>query len=158
MIFLARFWPVFAVAALLGLLTWWAHVALDRADQRGYDRATGEMQISIAAANAKGRSDEQAAQARANEVDREHQKAITDLVAKYAARPVPAVRLCPPAARQVHLPSAPAAASVDTAGAGRDGLPGAVAPDIGPQLEQLVRVADEQTERLISCQAFINAR
>lgn len=148
---LLRYWPAAAaILVLAGLFAYHRH-AIGNADKAGYERAVAKMQNDIANANAKARSDEQAAQNRANEVDRAHQKQIADIAARYAARPIPAVRVCRPA-RQVRVPAATTAAAIDHGPADAGGLPGR---DIGPDLERIARAADEQTARLIACQAFI---
>jgi len=154
--FLLRYGRVLAIAALVaGLLALYS-CQIDKAEQRGYDRARAEMAGQVQLANAAAAAAEQSTRNRVREVDNAHQKALADLDARYAASRLPTVRLCKPtqAGSRSELPKTARPAGRDTGAASGDGLSGR---DIGPDLERIARAADEQTQRLIACQAYVNS-
>lgn len=137
-----------AVVALFASLWYLLH----HADQRGYERAQGEYAVKLAEANATAAEREKQARNRSYEVEIEHQNALSALDARYASRKLPVVRLCPQPASRGELPRAPAAATLDHGAPDRNRLP---SRDIGGDLERIARHADEQTARLIACQAYV---
>jgi hypothetical protein len=158
--FIARYWRVVAIAlAVAALLAWASHrynAALERADRQGYERSMAEMAEQVRLANEATAAAEASARKRVQEVDRDHQKAIADLDARYASRPVPVLRLRAPAASCSEVPRDPAAASIDSGTASTDGLPGGIPKDLGPDVERrILRPADDQAQRLIACQAYV---
>ena len=158
MIALLRYWPAAVAVLLLAGMVAYHKVQLGHARKAGYAAATAEMAEKVAIANAATAALEQRQRKQIYEAENAHQKALSDLDARYASQRVPAVRLCPPAARGRELPRATRPAALDPDPAGTDRFPGGSTPDLGPQLERLVRAADEQTQRLVACQAFVEAQ
>lgn len=153
-----RFWPYLlaaaAIAVVIARVHAWHADAIELADRNGYERARAEMQQRVDAANAQTEKVESLWRSSAAEVDRAHQQQIADLDRKYREHPLPAVRLCKQAAAGPHqLPGAAAAAGGNPATASADGL----SRDIAPDLERLVRAADEQAARLAACQRFVRS-
>ena len=150
---LKRWAAPLAILAAFGLAYAYHLSAVNAAKRAGYAAARAEMASDLARANELTANVEAEQRTRIQEIDREHQTALADLDARYrnALRPV---RLCPDSSRR-KVSSPATAASSDTGPAGRDELPGETQADIGPALTKLARAADEQTARLIACQAYV---
>jgi len=135
------------LALAIGLL-WWAHHTIYRS---GYDDATAEMAKQVAQANETARLAEINSREAVEAVDASYQVQLQDLDTRYrdAASRIGPVRVskCPSG---IALSRDPKPATVDHGPAKADEL----SREIGGDLEQLVRDADEQTQRLIACQAY----
>jgi hypothetical protein len=145
-----------AFLAFSGLL-WYAHHSGDRA---GYKRATDAMALRIAQANEAARASEIKSRESVEAVDRAYQLQLESLDARYrdAANRLGPVRVSKCPAGGVSLSGSRPAASVPDGASSPNRLSGNVeAEDIGPALVDLMKQADEQTQRLIACQAYVKS-
>lgn len=149
---LSRYLPQILVAiAILGAVWTFSNARYEA----GYRAAEAAMAQKVAKANEATRQAEIESRKRVEAVDREYQTQLQDLDAKYrdAASRIGPVRVCP-SARRSEVPRAAEPASSDHAATGGDGLPEASGNDIGPELVELARLADKQTQQLIACQSY----
>lgn len=154
---LQRYALPIGIVLVLALGWAWHRSAVNTARRQGYEQAQGEYAVLLAKANAAVAARDAQARKRIHEVENAHQKALSDLDARYADATVPVVRLCREPARRRELPAVSGSPALDTGPASADGLPRGAAADIGPRLERLVRAADEQTQRLMACQSYVNS-
>jgi hypothetical protein len=155
--FLLRYGKVLAVVAVVGAILAYHTIQLDKAEQRGYDRATAEMAQRVAQANAATAALEQrqreqsqkAAQAWESKRN-ELQSQVDGLLARK-----PVVRLCKPASG-TPVPGAGSAASRpdDAAGASFDTV--SMGQDIGPAAVVLAAECERYRSQLGALQAWVN--
>jgi hypothetical protein len=154
---LRRFWPVLAAVGF-GLLWWWSwQRGMHQAEQRGYDKARGEMAAQVAQANAETAALEQRQRVQSQQAAQAWESKRNELqgqVNTLLARGV-SVRVCKPVASASPLPGAsPATASPDDAARGNVGAVQA-GPDVGTQLVQLGAECERYRQQLKSLQDWI---
>lgn len=140
---------------VIAAIGWASHVRY----QAGYEAAEAVMAQKVALANAQTEAAENAARQRVEEVDNDYQSKLQDLDAKYrdAVGRIGPVRLCGKPASRSALPSDPTSAGSGHGSTSGNELPAAPRDDIGPDLVELARLADKQTQQLVACQAFVRA-
>lgn len=146
---LLRFLPHIAIAvAIIGAVWWFSHARYTA----GYEAAEASMAQAVRKAEAASKAAEIEARKRVEAVDREYQSKLQTLDERYRDAPARlgtiSVRQCP--AGGVALSRSPEPAAVDPGSASADELSRNISADI----ERLLKQADEQTERLIACQAY----
>jgi hypothetical protein len=149
---LLRFWPhALALVALGCAILWFSHVRFSA----GYEAAQATMAEAVRKAEAATRAAEIESRKRAEAVDRDYQNRLQDLDAKYrdASERLGSIRVrkCP--AGGVSLSRDSPAAAVDHDPAGADGVP----RDVSPDIERLLKQADDQAQRLIACQQYASS-
>lgn len=154
--FFRRYAWILAAAALVAIVLYGISRAIDRADQRGYGRATAEMAARIANANAKTAALEQRQREQSDAASaawETQRNALQFQVDRLLARK-PVVRLCH-AAREVPVsqPAATAGSFDDPAGGTIDALPSQ--RDIGPELVQFGGECERYRAQLSALQAWI---
>lgn len=158
MMFLAKYWRVLAVAGGLAALLTLYSCQLDKAEQRGYERATAEMSARVAIANAATAALEQRQRIQSEQAAvaweskrNELQGQVDDLLRRGVS-----VRVCKPAASAAPLSGAgtttagtdgPAGRALDAVQAGRD---------VGTELVQLGAECERYRQQLIGLQSWVS--
>jgi hypothetical protein len=111
------------------------------------------MQAKVDQANAHAEKASQAARDARDKVDEVYAQSKVALDLKYRSTNLPAIRLCDFPASRIEVSRDPDGTGRDHAAAEANGLP----RDIAPDLKQFARDADEQTQQLMACQAFVRS-
>ncbi|HYC01608.1 MAG TPA: hypothetical protein VEC57_20930 [Candidatus Limnocylindrales bacterium] len=164
MMFLARYWRVLAVASAIGAILYGIQLALDNAEQRGYDRATAEGKAAIAALDAAtaAREAEEREISRTHDVAyQEKSRALQSQIDRLTARTVDIGRLRGCADRGSAAATSQASSTPVTDGAaGRaiDDLPagGDHRGGLGLQLIRYAAACERQRQQLIGLQSWVS--
>lgn len=155
--FARKHWRIVAIAALLIAAGLWVRGYSNEQCERCRAQVMSEMQQRLDEANERYRTLEKQSRERVQAVASEYEIKLQDLDQKYrdAVRRIGPVRVCRDTASPADVPTSSSAASVDHGAAAGDGLPPETGGrDIGPDLIELARLADRQTQQLIACQAY----
>jgi hypothetical protein len=159
MMFLARYWRVLAVAAVVGAILAYHTIQLDKAEQRGYDRATAEGKAAIAkldAATAAREAEEREISRQFDIAYQEKARGLQDQIDRLTARNVDLGRLrkCADRREPKAAGASPAAAEPDgAAGRAFDDLP--AGGDLGIQLVRYAGTCEQYRQQLNSLQSWV---